>query len=187
MGVLVFKNFIDQETCKQLNDWVNLGVTKKWLDTGLSKDVGWTYEKRVTSRKYGERFDYPKAVYKTQEKISSFLAVHDLPKSVVGGGKDGVVVSCTFPGGDVYKHIDPKEGNLEVLRCNILTRAADSGGHLFINDNKIDINVGDLHCYLPSTVEHNVTTVEGNTSRVLWMFGYQCSKERFDKIIKDTE
>jgi hypothetical protein len=68
------------------------------------------------------------------------------------------------------------------LRCNVLTRKADNGGELYVGGNKIDINVGDLHCYLPSTVEHYVTEVKGKTSRVLWMFGYQCSVKRFNDL-----
>lgn len=96
--------------------------------------------------------------------------------------KDGVVVNCTFPGGEVFIHKDPKEGELEILRCNIMTRAADLGGKLVVDNKEININTGDLHVYLPSTVEHYVTTVHGKTARVLWMFGYQCSNERLKKI-----
>ena len=180
--VLVFKNFIDRETCGQLNDWVYLGVQNKWLDKGLNRGDNWNCQTRVTTRKYADRFEYPKVVYEVFNKITNTLNTHDLAKSVKGGGKDGVVVSCTSPGGDVYKHRDPQEGNLEVLRCNVMTRDSDSGGELFIGDNKIDIEVGDLHCYLPSTIDHYVTEVKGQTSRVLWMFGYQCSKERFRQI-----
>jgi hypothetical protein len=60
-----------------------------------------------------------------------------------------------------------------------MTRAADAGAELFIDGEKIDIGVGDLHCYLPSDAEHYVTTAEGNTPRVMWMFGYQMSKEHW--------
>jgi hypothetical protein len=187
MSMLVIKEFIDKKTCCQLNDWVDLGVENKWLDKGIDRGSNWNYTKRVTTRKYADRFDYPQVVYDVFSKITNTLQIADLQKSVVGGGKNGVVVSCTYPGGDTYAHIDPKEGNLEVLRCNILTRKADIGGELFIGGKQININVGDLHCYLPSTVEHYVTTVEGETARVLWMFGYQCSAEQFNKIIKDTE
>jgi hypothetical protein len=66
-----------------------------------------------------------------------------------------------------------------------MTRAADDGGKLYVGGKEIDIKVGDLHCYLPSTIEHYVTEVKGETSRVLWMFGYQCSKEKFKQICND--
>jgi len=180
--MLIINNFLSIDECNQLNDWVDLGVKNKWLDSGISRGSGWQYKDRVTTRNYGDRFDYPGVVYGVFEKITERLQLKDLAKSVKGGGKNGIVVSCTFPGGDVYPHADPREGNLEVLRCNIMTRSAEEGGELHVGGNKIDINVGDLHCYLPSTIEHYVTEVKGQTSRVLWMFGYQCSIERFNEL-----
>jgi hypothetical protein len=180
--VLIFKNFLSDNECNKLNEWVNLGIQNKWLDKGTNRGSDWAYEKRLTTRLYAKRFDYSLDVYDIQNKISNFLNIIDLPKSTIGGGKNGIVVSCTYDGGDVYEHIDPKKGNLEVLRCNIMTRAADNGGGLYVGGNKIDIKVGDLHCYLPSTVKHYVTEVKGKTSRVLWMFGYQCSIERFNQL-----
>lgn len=180
--VLIIKNFLSEDECNKLNGWVDLGIKNKWLDKGISRGSDWVYENRVTTRPYAERFDYSAEVYNVQTKITEFLQIQDLKKSVSGGGKNGIVVSCTYPEGDVYEHIDPKEGSLEVLRCNVMTRKPEFGGDLYINDNKIEINIGDLHCYLPSTMEHYVTEVKGQTSRVLWMFGYQCSIKRFNEL-----
>jgi hypothetical protein len=186
MSVIIIKDFLDKNICDQLNNWVDWGVKNKWLDKGMAGDSNWNYSGRFTTRNYGNRFDYPKVVYDVYEKITYFLKLNDLNKSVSGGGKNGVVVSCTFPNGDVYAHKDPKEGDLEVLRCNILTRNANDGGKLYVDNKFIDINVGDLHCYLPSTIEHYVTKVEGSQSRVLWMFGYQCSFQRFNDLINQS-
>jgi hypothetical protein len=182
MQILFKKNFLSPEECNVLNAWVDQGVAEKWLDAGISRKSGWEYTGRVTTRNYGDRFEYPAEVHQTFQRITDLLGLHAVPKSVVGGGRDGVVVSCTFPGGDVYPHTDPMEGNVHVLRCNVMTRAADAGAELFIGGNKIDIGVGDLHCYLPSNVEHYVTTAEGNTPRVMWMFGYQMSEEDFSQL-----
>jgi hypothetical protein len=182
MQILFKKNFLSPEECNVLNAWVDQGVAEKWLDAGISRHSGWEYTGRVTTRNYGDRFEYPAEVHQTFQRITDLLGLHNVPKSVVGGGRDGVVVSCTFPSGDVYPHKDPMEGDVHVLRCNVMTRAADAGAELFIGGNKIDIGVGDLHCYLPSYVEHYVTTAEGNTSRIMWMFGYKCDKERFDQL-----
>jgi len=182
MTVVVIKRFASPELCAQLNDWVDLGVENRWLDQGISSGSGWSYAKRFTTRNYGDRFEYPTPVHDTFKQITETLKLQDLPKSVAGAGRDGVVVSCTFPGGDVYLHQDPKEPNGEVLRCNIMTRSADAGGKLYVGDAHIDIEVGDLHCYLASAIPHCVTTVEGDTSRVLWMFGYQATLERFAQI-----
>jgi hypothetical protein len=182
--MLIIKNFLDPQSCNQLNDWVKLGVENKWLDAGLNaKTITWDCANRLTTRVYADRFDYSSEVYAVQTRITEFLNIQDLPKSVVGGGKNGIVVSYVLPSGDVHKHQDPMEETLHVLRCNVVTQAADAGGDLIVDGQKIDVAVGDLHCYLASDVEHHVTTVEGNAPRILWMFGYQCSKERFDQLL----
>lgn len=182
MTVLIFKNFINEEICNELNNWVLLGVKNKWLDVG---QTCWKSEKRKTTRMYGDRFNYPNIAYTVFENITKKLELHDLKKSVAGGGKDGIVVNYTPNGGDTFEHLDRKEGEFEVLRCNILTSKPTNGGELFVDGKEIKINVGDLHCYLPSVVRHNVLETKGNIPRIMWMFGYQCSVERFEKLVKD--
>jgi hypothetical protein len=180
--VIFHRDFLSGQECKALNDWVVLGVENKWLDVGMSRGSDWEYKSRLTTRKYGDRFEYPPLVHQVSNKISNLFGLQDAPKSVVGGGKDGVVVSYTLPKGDVYAHTDPMEGDLHVLRCNVMTQAADAGAELIIGGEKINLGVGDLHCYLPSDVEHYVTTAEGATPRIMWMFGYQISKVAFLKL-----
>lgn len=182
MSVLIFKNFVEKDECDELNQWVELGVKNKYLDCGISRNSGWEYKQRLTTRNYGDRFNYPSVVFNIFNRITNFLNLHHLEKSVVGGGKDGVVVTYTLPGGDAYKHTDPMEGDNHVLRCNVMTQAADDGAELFVGGRKIDVAVGDLHCYLPSYLPHYVTEVKGNTPRIMWMFGYQCSIKRFKLI-----
>lgn len=180
--VVIIKNFINKEICNELNKWVEEGVNKNWLDKGKSVDVGWNCEKRLTTRNYGNRFQYPKIAFEVFDYITKFLKIDHLEKSVFGGGRNGVVVSYIKPGGDVNLHIDPLEPNGHILRCNLVTQSADDGGELFVDDKKINIEVGDLHFYLASKIKHYVTEVKGNTPRILWMFGYQCSLKEFESI-----
>lgn len=185
--VLIFRGFATTEECALLNQWVELGVTRRWLDLGVNRGIDWDYDKRLTTRNYGDRFEYPDIAHGLFGRITEFLGLNDLRKSVVGRGRDGLVVSYTLPGGDVHPHKDPMEGNLHVLRCNVMTQAADAGAELFIGGEKIDIGVGDLHCYLPSDVEHYVTEAEGVTPRIMWMFGYQISKPEFSNLFGRTQ
>lgn len=166
------KNFLSLEDCAALNAWVDEGVEKKWLDVGVSKESR-KYEKRVTSRFYGDRFEHPRIVLGISNRIRAFCGVADY-NLVEGHGRDGVVVSCIFDGGDVYLHQDPRnslDNDLATLRCNVMTRKADAGGLLYLDGQHIDIEVGELHCYLASETPHYVSTVRGETPRVLWMFG----------------
>jgi hypothetical protein len=170
MRVEIYPNFATQEELYALNEWAKLGVANNWLDAGITNFANITF-KRLTSRLYGHRFNYPKEVLQLSEKIRKFVGVDSYPL-ITGHGRDGVVVSYTYPGGDVYKHRDPKsiEG-LATLRCNILTQKADAGGVLYVDGQQISIEVGDLHCYLVSEHEHWATEVEGSTPRIMWMFG----------------
>jgi len=177
--VTIIPNFITQEECNTLNNWVTAAINNKWLDNGISTG-GKIYHNRLTTRLYADRFDnYPELVYKIRDRIRKQLNLLDTPISIIGGGKHGIVVSNTLPGGDVYLHSDPLEmGGCHVLRCNIITQMADTGAVLTVNDNIIAAGQGDLHCYLASKYKHSVTKVTGKHSRILWMFGFQ---------IKDTE
>lgn len=176
MRIERLKNFITPEECAALNAWTDEGVKNKWLDLGISrKNFGYTY--RVTSRLYPERFEYPQFVRDLSERVRAFCGVSSYGL-IEGHGRDGVVVSCTFPGGDVYAHRDPPGPNgLATLRCNIMTRAADSGCVLTVGGQVLDIEVGELHCYMVSDHVHSATPVEGVTSRVMWMFGAHVPSE----------
>ena len=166
------KNFITPEDCALLNAWVDEGVEKKWLDSGSGK-FGFGYTKRVTSRAYSDRYKYPNIVSEIADRIKMFCNLSEY-SLVIGPGQDGVVVSCTFDGGDVYPHSDPRvTDNLAVLRCNVMTRAAERGGILNVCGEDKPLEVGELHCYLSSEYAHEVSQVSGATSRVLWMFGAQ--------------
>lgn len=169
MRLDIYPNFASQEEIDALNAWAELGVKNKWLDAGISQGTD-VYTKRLTSRFYGNRFEYPQVVLDLSRRVREFVGVSSFP-FVAGHGRDGVVVSYTYPGGDVYKHKDPGGMGMATLRCNILTQKADAGCQLYVDNTPVNIGVGDLHCYLASEHEHWTTPVEGITPRIMWMFG----------------
>jgi hypothetical protein len=173
------KNFITPQECVELNAWADKGVANKWLDVGFSRGHH-NYSKRFTSRLYADRYEYPEIVRTLSSRIRKFCGVSEYGL-IEGHGRDGVVVSCTFPGGDIYEHQDPRNpDSFAALRCNVLTRAADSGGILHLEGKAVSLEVGELHCYLASEHKHAVSEVVGSTSRVLWMFGAYVPKEDWD-------
>jgi hypothetical protein len=160
-----YKNFLSLEECNILNEWVDKAISNKWMNLGFNT------QKRYTTRQYGSRFEYPQIVLDISKRIRSFCGVDSYPL-IEGHGLDGVVVSCIFGESDVYKHKDsPSKEGLATLRCNVMTRKSDGGGILYLDEQLIDVEVGELHCYLASDFEHYVTEVQGETGRVLWMFG----------------
>jgi hypothetical protein len=186
--IVRFFNFIDQETCDKLNEWVDKAVKYNWLDKSINEKTA-NYNGRLTTRFYGDRFvDYPPIVYEVFDKITEYMGLQDVPKSVNGGGKNGLVISCTLPGGNLFEHIDVMEPEgRHVLRCNILTRKADSGAELYINGEHYDVRVGEMHCYLPSNQPHYVTAAEGETSRIMFMFGYQVTEKFWNNFYNSRE
>lgn len=179
MRIEIVKDFLDLKTCNALNNWVEQGVQNKWLDNGLSRGKV-NYNLRKTSRATGASFTYPALVHEVSKKVRSFCGIDTYPL-INAHGRDGVVVSYTLPGGDVYPHKDPKgPNNLATLRCNIITQAADAGCILHVEGKPVDVGVGDLHCYLVSEYEHFATPVEGNTPRINWMFGAHVPAEDWE-------
>jgi len=179
--VTIIPNFIAQEECTTLNTWVKMAVQNKWLDSGITTGAA-SYNNRLTTRLYADRFDrYPDLAYAIRDRIRKQLGLATTPISIKGGGKHGIVVSNTLPGGDVYHHSDPLEFNgCHVLRCNIITQMAESGAILEVNNNIIQVSQGDLHCYLASKYKHSVTEVTGKHPRILWMFGFQITDTEWE-------
>jgi len=178
MQVKIYKNFLNVEECNALNDVARLGVLEGWVSEALSRGQR-NYTKRLTSRFHMEKAEYPPLVYAVSAKVREFLGVESFPL-IEGHGKNGVVVSYTMQGGDVYPHKDPRSNEgLPTYRCNVLTQANEDGCELYVGGQKIDIEVGDLHCYMVSELEHYVTEAKGKTPRIMWMFGSHIPKEHW--------
>lgn len=167
--VEVIKNFLSTDECATLNAWALQGVERKWLDIGFHEG-GQVYDLRLTTRMYGDRFETPDLVHFIFDRIREFLSLPDAP-IIEGHGKDGVVVSLTYPGGSTHAHHDPRPQSFSALRCNVVTQAPDDGGELWVAGKHIPVGVGDLHCYLVTEHSHRVTEVKGHTPRIVWMFG----------------
>lgn len=166
------KNFLPALECQLLNEWVRLAIERKWMDKAGSLR-GSLNPNRLTTRMYGSRFVYPELALEVSRRVRSFCGVEDMPLIEQGHGRDGIVVSCTFPGEGVHPHVDGPtlSEKHSVLRCNIVTQSPDEGGELFVGAHSFFPEQGELHCYLASDHQHYVTEVYGNTPRILWMFG----------------
>lgn len=186
MRIDIYRNFATEEEIRLLNEWSELAVKNKWISMGYSGNKSVT-PLRLTSRLYGHLFEYPQIVRDLSDRIRKFVGIDSYPL-IDGHGRDGVVFSYTYPGGDVYTHKDSRsDDGVATLRCNILTQKADNGGILYIEEQRVDIEVGDLHCYLVSEHDHKATTVEGETPRIMWMFGAHIPKEDWNnRTIKEN-
>jgi len=179
MRIFIKQNFFSAKECANLSAATLAGVSEGWVSTGIgSGGLGSTGRK--TSRLYMKGKSYPAVVGQCMNKILTFMGLTDNPLILGGHGADGAVTSITYKGDDVYLHRDPKLSELSILRCNVVTQASESGGKLYVGGSHVDLNVGDLHCYLASDYPHNVTPVTGDTPRILWMFGAQVEKNAWE-------
>jgi hypothetical protein len=174
MRIETRKNFLTSEECTQLNELTDYGVANNLMTLGLQTTV------RKTSRLYPDLYQYPQWVLDLSTRIRVFCGVAGYP-IIDGQGRNGVVTNHTPPTGDVFAHTDEKSPDgMAALRCNIVTRQADTGGVLYIGGQPLPLEAGELHCYLVSEYEHYVTPVEGNTIRVNWIFGAYVPAEAWE-------
>jgi hypothetical protein len=186
--VAVVRNYLDADSCKHLNQWVLDAIAQGKIGTGITLADGGDGSifklveapLRYTSRIYSDNYEYPHLIKEIFTRIKTEL---NLKNAVVSanGGRDGVVVSCTYPGGDVHLHKDPKEGaGVSLLRVNILSKAAQSGGTIHVEDGVFNLEQGDMMAYLVDEYEHYVEPVEGNDPRIMWMFGLLLPKQLWE-------
>ena len=163
------KNFFTQEECAALNAWVDLATEKKWMDYNAMFDREGV-NKRINTRWTKSRFVYPPLVLELRDRVAKYAGIADCDL-IVDQGRDGVVVSRVFPTGAVNEHTDGAYPGVAILRCNVVTQAADAGGILEFQGEQKIVDVGELHCYLASEHPHNVSLTSGATDRICWMFG----------------
>lgn len=177
MDVKVYKNFLSADECRLLSDHA-INNTNNWFGEGITHgDI--PVKHRLTTRMYMGGKKYTPEVLDIAKRTRQQVGVDTYPL-IDGHGSDGIVCSITYQGGDVYKHRDPRsELGLPTYRCNVLTQANEDGADLYVDGKKIDVEVGDLHCYMVSELEHYVTEAKGATPRILWMFGAHIPKEHW--------
>lgn len=177
MKVKIYKDFLPASDCKILTDYA-LNNVDNWFGNGITHNCVYV-DKRITTRMYMEGKTYPQEIIDISNRIRKFVGVENFPL-IEGHGANGVVCSITYQGGDVYKHRDPRGNDeLPTYRCNGSTQANEKGADLYVDGEKIDVKVGDLHCYMVSELEHYVTEAKGKTPRIMWMFGAHIPKEHW--------
>lgn len=165
MRIEIKTGFLTQAQCDELNAWSDAGVSSGLFVEGLEAD-GSPEPLRLTTRLTTPT--YPQSIYDLNATVRAYCGVTSYDSTEEGS--QGIVSTYIKPGGDLYAHTDPMYGELSVLRCNIVTRVADSGGQLTVGGQALQLNAGDLHCFLASNYEHSVSEVYGSTARVLWSF-----------------
>jgi len=181
MSVKIYKNFLTKEECQELTRLAFQGLADGWFQKGYDKNLNAT-SKRYTTRKVISDYAYPEKILEINSRIKEVIGLQNKP-IIAEHGKDGIVISISFEEGDVPSHKDPRsQEGLITYRCNILTQAAESGAQLYVEEELVEVEEGDLHCYAVSELEHRVTAIEGKTPRVMFMFGAHLTEQELEQI-----
>ena len=192
--VNIIRNYLPLSECDELNKWMRDNIAAGNIGFGITNTPGTHYseEKRVpsplryTTRIRPNGYEYPQLVRDVHARIESDYNLTQWAEPKHMHGQDGVVVSATLPGGNVYLHKDPVDSQepKHTLRCNILTEET-AGGLLWVNGESYTLQKGDMIQYLTSKYEHQVETVVGNTGdmRIMWMFGWYVDGDEWEASI----
>jgi hypothetical protein len=192
--VNVVQNYLPEAECDELNAWVRDAIANDKLGYGITTNGSYKDPHRepsplrYTSRMYAKKYEYPQLVRDIHARIEQEFNLSKWHEPVHLHGRDGVVVSATLPGGDVYLHKDPMATfELDTLRCNIIT-SETQGGMIHVGKERYKLKKGDMMQYLVSRHEHKVEPIIGKDGdmRILWMFGWCVDGNEWEESIQGS-
>jgi hypothetical protein len=168
--IKVISNFVSDYECNVLSNWI-LQNHHNFVDANMGGN-------RKTTRYISNDIKFPQTALEIRERIKQYLELEDMVRPPF---TNGMVASYAEPGDTCYEHTDPVcyEGHL-TLHCNVIVQKPESDGNVVINGKEYDVPKGDVICYYVSDLKHSVTKVLGNTSRLMWVFGF-CVEEQNEK------
>lgn len=87
-------------------------------------------------------------------------------------------------GAYTHKHTDTTVQGYVHARCNLMIKKPLEGGDPVIDDEKLDVEEGDLWLCLASEEEHASTPIKGG-ERIIVSFGGLVPREQFKEIITE--
>lgn len=183
----IIRKFCSESERKVLNEWTyNHHKEPYFHDANMDLyNIG----TRLTTRffdqdeydQYSHRFNYPREAYDVRQRIIEYFSLYQYPHPQTF--KDGIVTGIGFKEGSICDHIDPMYyDGFHTLHCNIITQNAEKGGVTIIEGFEHKVNDGDLLCYVVSKHNHEVTKIEGDRHRILWVFGFCIDDYKLEQI-----
>lgn len=180
MLVKIIPNFIMQEEAAILNDYTFNSINENKFECGRTSFNG---NKHLVSR-FNKNLVFPEVAMQIKNRVQKLLRLENNDTNTLWN-KSGIVVNCSFNGAKVIPHKDVRQGNKSLLRCNILSSAADKGGVLTVENEEFKLDALSMYLCLVSEYTHSVSTIEGNSPRILWQFGFNVDQKDWeDKVSK---
>lgn len=175
MRATLVKNFITQEEAIALNMFVLNSVAKNEFSYGTASFNG---SKHLVSR-FNKELEFPKLAMQIKDRIQQRLKLEDKDTHTLWN-KSGIIVSCSFNGSEVVPHKDVKQYDKSLLRCNVLSSAAEKGGVLTVEGKEFELDALSMYLCLVSEYTHSVSKIEGETPRILWQFGFNVDQKDWE-------
>lgn len=184
MQVKVFKNYLTEKECDELNKFTFNSLENNTFSEGIqSKEVNPTNAQMVS--RFNRSIVFPDLSKNIMKKIQDKFNLSDnnICKEF---HSSGIIVNVTFKGAGVVEHRDGiyKE-NTFALRCNIVTNTATEGGILCVNRKPVFLEKGDLYILNASDCAHFVTRNVSDSPRILWQFTFDAPNELKQRIFND--
>lgn len=183
----IIKNFISNDTIKVLNEWaLNKVYSKPKIFYDACMGSGGLDRTRLSTRVFfqinhtnfnlNNIINYPDEALELRVKIAQYFNLKNYKDPPYC---NGIICGIGYNNGDIKEHTDPVYyDDTYTLHCNAITQAADEGGITIIEGIPYPTKPNDILIYPVSKVKHKVTTIKGNTARILWVFGYCINDER---------
>ena len=189
--VNIIRNYLPHDKCDELNNWVLKAIDNNELSFGITispiEKRRISTPNRFTSRLGEKTYEYPQLVRDLHKQIQTEFNLTKWAEPKHSHGKDGVVVSATKHGGNVYAHSDPVDNQepKHTLRCNILSSETE-GGLIWVGKQSYTLKKGDMMQYLVSKHQHGVENViaKEGVYRIMWMFGWYVDGDEWEASIQ---
>jgi hypothetical protein len=168
----LYKKFLTKEDCDILSNWILENKEKNFF-----KDANMGGKRRTT--RYSNNFSFPEKAYEVKNKIIEILKLNNF---LLPNFKDGMIASYAEIGDTCYQHKDPIwKNNTETLHCNIKL-SFNEGGDPIIENEKINLEKGDMWIYPVSKILHGSDLVTGTAPRTIWIFGFCITQKDYDRL-----
>jgi len=180
MNVKVINNFVSQEEAVALNTFTLNAIKGNKFSSGRASFNG---NKHLVSR-FNKELEFPEIALQIKNRVQKLLGLPEETTNTVWN-KSGIVVNCSFDGAEIAPHRDVKQGDKSLLRCNILSSAAEKGGVLTVENEEFKLDALSMYLCLVSECTHSVSKIEGSSPRILWQFGFNVDKKDWESKINN--
>lgn len=151
-------------------------VIKNWEYASQVKPC--TRLDRFSDNNYGRRYaSQPTAPY-WKEAFAAFK----LRPGCVEPGFQNMTTNHFLDGACTHRHIDDSPEGYVHVRCNVMLEKPPIGGNPILDDERVEVEVGDMWICLASLEWHASEPIQGG-QRVMFSFGGLVPLEQVNKIL----